>query len=749
MKVVEIREEGELQSLRDRWQKLVCDSAANTIFLSWEWVTAWWSAYGKTGELRILSAFDENGVLRGIAPLRSQTVHRYGQAFPALSFIGDGSNDSDYMDLIVAAGYEEPVMAAFAQYWAEDVRRGMMLLLNQIPVTSPNLALLKTAADQQGLLWTETETPCATVSLPQTWEEYVGMLRPRFRTKVRSVLRNLESLPSLRFGFCDRAEQVEQMLPILFDLHTRRWTQAGKPGVFGGEPKRSFYAALSTLLLERDWLRFSWVEWNGRILACQYGFTYAGIYSQLQEGYEPTSEHWNIGAGLRAWSIREYVKQGVREYDFLSGTERHKLDWGAEIRRTKSIVAARPGFKTLLYCRGPEWEERTRGVVKGLLPEKVLAIRQERLERQRLAAFQKTNNGQGTESHGLELMRKAMASCYFHGRFPALVRPLRDRYQLSVAANGKGPKISWKKRTEGAARILFYHRVNDDRDPFFPAIGKDLFEQHMRYVARHYKVVSMSDLLNHLETGSPGLVVAITLDDGYQDNYHNAFPILQRYGLPATIFLTTETMDTRDPLWFEQMAQALKKTSREFVDLEIDIPRRFWLRTQAERLESNDLIFSALRTLEDGDRKRWLPEILRQLAVAEDGERRDKMLTWDQVRLMKQHKIDFGGHTVTHPFMSKMTREQATWEVGECKRRIEEELQLPIDCFAYPNGGQQDFREWHRELICGAGFRAAVTSIWGMNYRSTNRTELKRGGPWEDNAALFASKLDWYQLVNG
>src|SRR5208282_5900165 len=122
-------------------------------------------------------------------------------------------------------------------------------------------------------------------------------------TKIRSVLRNLESRPEIRFGFCQEARQIDRLLPILFDLHRRRWAQDNKPGVFGWDQKREFYFALSPLLLERGWLRFSFLEWNGQVLACQYGYAYGGTYFHLQEGYEPASEHWNVGVGLRAWTI--------------------------------------------------------------------------------------------------------------------------------------------------------------------------------------------------------------------------------------------------------------------------------------------------------------------------------------------------------------------------------------------------------------------------------------------------------------
>jgi len=83
------------------------------------------------------------------------------------------------------------------------------------------------------------------------------------------------------------------------------------------------------------------------------------------------------------------------------------------------------------------------------------------------------------------------------------------------------------------------------------------------------------------------------------------------------------------------------------------------------------------------------------------------------------------------------------------KRRIEVELQGPVGHFAYPNGRDEDFAPWNKEVLRSAGYKAAVTTLWGVNDKSTDRMELRRGGPWEEDEALFAYKMDWYQLVNG
>jgi peptidoglycan/xylan/chitin deacetylase (PgdA/CDA1 family) len=274
------------------------------------------------------------------------------------------------------------------------------------------------------------------------------------------------------------------------------------------------------------------------------------------------------------------------------------------------------------------------------------------------------------------------------------------------------------------------------------------FEQQIRYVSRYHTVVGLRDLLARLGDGCTEPMIALTFDDGYRDNYENALPILERYGMPATIFLTTGVVDSGEALWFEELAGRLKKTSREFLDLESGIPRRFWLRTEAERLNAYTRIVRMLRMLSDPERRFWLDEISQQLGGGKAGEPRGKMLDWGQVRDMTQRGIDFGGHTVTHPFLSKTTGEQLVWEVSECKRRIEEMLQREVEHFAYPNGREEDFAEENKQLLRKIGYRAAVTTIWGHNDESTDPMELRRSGPWEKDLALFASRLDWYRLSN-
>ena len=93
--------------------------------------------------------------------------------------------------------------------------------------------------------------------------------------------------------------------------------------------------------------------------------------------------------------------------------------------------------------------------------------------------------GLTTGSAGMSRVRNAIAKVYFHSPMPDLARCLRDQYHLNISSAGKWPKMSFEKRTEPTARILYYHRVNDDNDPFFQATPTALFEEEMRFISRY------------------------------------------------------------------------------------------------------------------------------------------------------------------------------------------------------------------------------------------------------------------------
>ena len=103
--------------------------------------------------------------------------------------------------------------------------------------------------------------------------------------------------------------------------------------------------------------------------------------------------------------------------------------------------------------------------------------------------------------------------------------------------------------------------------------------------------------------------------------------------------------------------------------------------------------------------------------------------------------MKFGAHTLSHPILSRMSREEARYEIFECKRKLEEILSEKVEHFAYPNGEVGDFTEAHMELVRRAGFDSACTTILGLNDERTNRYEIRRIYAKEEPLATFAARL--------
>ena len=292
--------------------------------------------------------------------------------------------------------------------------------------------------------------------------------------------------------------------------------------------------------------------------------------------------------------------------------------------------------------------------------------------------------------------------------------------------------------------VLAFHRVNDDDDPFMPALPTSLFAARMEHIARHYTVLPVEDLVARLQQGHiPRKALALTFDDGYRDNLTHAAPILARYGLPATIFLTSGCIGSGEVLWFDRLALALKTTGR--THLQWTGGPELSLASMADRLRALQVALGHLKGLPDAGRREILDQILRELGGGSVESPKRLMLSWDEVGALRGLGFSVGAHTVSHPILSRLSAEEARREIGDSKVEIERALGTRVRAFAYPNGGAEDVNEVTVRLVKEAGFTCAVTTRRGLNTFDTPLLELRRGGPWERHLPTYAVKLARYQ----
>jgi len=294
--------------------------------------------------------------------------------------------------------------------------------------------------------------------------------------------------------------------------------------------------------------------------------------------------------------------------------------------------------------------------------------------------------------------------------------------------------------------VLTYHRVLDGGNPFFSGIGTSEFRRQMEVVDEYFDVYALSDLVDRARSGEiPRNAVAITFDDGYRDNFTNAFPILKELSFPATIFLVTDALDRDCLIWHDRVFDGMDRTAMDGVDFEsMSLP----LTGEAERWAALGRVLPRLRLETPAARDALIDTLLDKLGVVTPPDKGWEKLRWDEVREMHEHGIRFGAHTLDHPILSRVDENEARRQIRDSKARIEEEVGSTVVEFAYPNGREADFTADTKRVLAEEGFRAAVTTVDGPNDMSSDPLTLRRLGFWGDDPYLSVLRLAQSRFAN-
>lgn len=279
-------------------------------------------------------------------------------------------------------------------------------------------------------------------------------------------------------------------------------------------------------------------------------------------------------------------------------------------------------------------------------------------------------------------------------------------------------------------RVLTYHGVlpADESEPILlkGSVRVGRFERQMEWLARHARVLPMSEALPTLLARTPRSYrdTVVTFDDGLANNAEIALPILERFEVPATIFVATDHLDPDRLLWFNVLrALALADDSTPGTPSE----RLQRLREAAVAGETEPADAVAIRY-----GNTWPPAAPRQrLAHALSG------MTIEQLKAVSRSElIEIGAHTQTHPRLPLCTPQRLEAEIIDSRRRLESVTGKQVRFFAYPEGLQSDEV---REIVSGAGYDAAFTEHTAREGRG-DPYRLPRVGAYDRGLVHFVAK---------
>lgn len=245
-----------------------------------------------------------------------------------------------------------------------------------------------------------------------------------------------------------------------------------------------------------------------------------------------------------------------------------------------------------------------------------------------------------------------------------------------------------RKLTGSQVAILLYHRVAAREDNWsLESVSPETFEQHIKYLRRSYEFLSLNGLAQCMrqEKPLPQKAVVVTFDDGYKDNYLHAYPILKKYSIPATIFLTSGHIGTGKLFWWDRVSYFVQHATVNHLDMER--LGSYLLASDDDKLRAGSVIIEKLKVLPEDVKNSLIEELADGCRVSIPAEiGKDFILSWDEVMEMNGHGIEFGAHSVNHPVLVNLPPDEARWEISQSKKDIEEKLRQPVTTFAYPNG---------------------------------------------------------------
>jgi len=329
------------------------------------------------------------------------------------------------------------------------------------------------------------------------------------------------------------------------------------------------------------------------------------------------------------------------------------------------------------------------------------------------------------------------------------LRSATKQVLLGLSYHVRGALL-WDLLHRSRIRLLIYHGIPSRAatDGVTNHYGYNVtageLEEHLRYLDRRCHVMRLDDALAGRELSRTKINAVVTFDDGYENNYTNAFRLLKRFEMPAVFALTTGFVREREPLWNDVVEYAVTRSPRTDAAISWDGEVRIWsLADRAGRLALYQWLLARCTRIDQARREELIDEVLRALetpggteAILELEDYRP--LTTEQVAEMASSElVELASHSVHHYLLTGLGKDRRRAELVESRREMQELTGRPCKTFCVP-GGQYDAAIVQEAF--DAGYARVLTSDGGFTFPG-RRLMGRLGILHRTNRAAFADMV--------
>lgn len=326
-----------------------------------------------------------------------------------------------------------------------------------------------------------------------------------------------------------------------------------------------------------------------------------------------------------------------------------------------------------------------------------------------------------------------------------------------------------QRRTNPLGLILMYHRVDiEGMDPWGLCVTPKNFAEQLEVIQKYANPIALEKLTTNIKSGKViPKSIAITFDDGYVNNFTYAKPLLEKFNIPATFYITTGMINGTREYWWDELEQILlqpgelpnellidaagvnhrwvldKAVRYTDIDCKQDFHTKPWQSQKGTRLNFYHSVWQYLQTLSEDERSKLLHEIAQWANYTPSlRESHSPIKEMELQELGKNELFEIGAHTVKHPSLPTQNKLQQTQEILCSKETLEKVIQRPVVSFAYPHG---EYSKETVDILKSSGFESACTTDESVLRLNQNVLELPRFQVEDWNGETF-HKILHHQL---
>ena len=279
-----------------------------------------------------------------------------------------------------------------------------------------------------------------------------------------------------------------------------------------------------------------------------------------------------------------------------------------------------------------------------------------------------------------------------------------------------------------SSQVLLYHGVTK-----YKSIGienysgkhikKSIFEKQMKFLKKYKKVVPFRDIMKSDNS------IAITFDDTFRNVYTTALPILKKYNLPATFFITTGFIGTKKNFWVDKLEKYVDFASVDEIEYNISGKKNLLkLNSKKNKIFSINVIKNYLKK-QSPKKRNLILKNLRKILKPKNviNSKNYQNLSWNEVKELHQPPLyEVGGHTVNHEILSYLKKKDLDFEIKKCLNDLRKKTRAKIDLFSYPEGQKKHFNIKVIKTLKKNKIIMCPSAIYGIVSKKQNNFNLKR-----------------------